>query len=476
MKRNKLKGYNPISAGIAYTIGNMMIKGIPFLTLPIFTRILTPAEFGLYNTYLSYENIMTIVLGFGLYGTIRVARSQYKEKFEEYISAACGLQIFLAIIIYPLIYLGYTMINPQGWFDKRLLIILLLHCLSMQLFNIASAKYAIEGEVSQNLIISFVMTIANVGISLFLCYFAFTNERYIGRILGTFLAAMLVAIIVMVKQVKYSCKWMSKEYWSFALKMGLPLMPHMLSLTILAQCDKIMIQNMVGNTEAGIYSLAVNITGIVTVLVTSIDNAWAPWFYKKLEQGDYEEVRKNNNYMIAMFCFVVAEILLVAPELIRIMSEERYWDSVYPFAPLLMSVLFNFIYLVPVNFEYYHKKTAYISYSTVLTAILNIVFNIILINYMGYIGAAYATCISKIVLLAMHWRRARAIENVKIANLSWIIGFSLLTAVVAAVSLIFVNNIIIRYLLMVVLFIVLCYESLKIESVKALLTKVKRRK
>lgn len=476
MAENKTEKYNPISAGIAYTIGNMLIKGIPFLTLPIFTRILTTAEFGLYNTYLSYENIMTIILGFGLYGTIRVAKSEYREKFEEYITAVYGIQILSAAIMYPLIFVVFSVINPQGWFDKRLLIVLLFHCLSMQLYNIASAKYAIKGEVLQNLVFSLIMTISNVVFSLFLCYFAFKGERYVGRILGTFLSALLVAIIVLVKQMKYSLKWYNKEYWLFAFKMGMPLIPHMLSLTILSQCDKIMIQNMVGNSEAGIYSLAVTISGIVTVLVTSIDNAWAPWFYKKLEQGDYEEVRKNNNYMIVAFCFIVAEILLVAPELIRIMSEEEYWDSIYSFAPLLMSVLFNFIYLIPVNFEYYHKKTAYISYSTVLTAILNIILNIILINYMGYVGAAYATCISKIVLLAMHWRRARVIENVKIANLSWVVVFSVLTAVVATASLIFVDNIVIRYLLAVVLFAVLCYEALKIESVKTLLTKIKRRK
>lgn len=476
MARKKTSEYNPISAGISYTIGNMLIRGIPFLTLPIFTRVLSPAEFGLYNTYLSYENIMSIVLGFGLYGTIRVAKGQYKEKFEEYISSIYGLQVLLSIVIYPIIFIGFSIVDPQGWFDNRLLVILLLHCLCTQLYNIASAKYAIKGEVSQNLILSFIMTFANVGISLLLCFFAFDQERYLGRIIGTFLAALIVTLIAAIKQAVLCNKWGNREYWKFGLKMGIPLIPHMLSLTLLSQCDKIMIQYMVGDAEAGIYSLAVNITGIVTVIVTSLDNAWAPWFYKKLETKAYDEVRINNNYMIVAFCFFASEIMLVAPEIIRIMSEPKYWDSIYSFAPLLLSVMFNFIYLIPVNFEYYHKKTGYISYSTVLTAVLNMILNYVLIIKIGYVGAAYATCISKIVLLAMHWRKASKLERVKIANLSWVIYSSILAMGIGGVSILMKDNLIARYLLAIILFVILCRIALKIDSVRTLLNKLKNRK
>lgn len=476
MTDKKEKRYNPISAGISYTIGNMLIRGIPFLTLPLFTRILNPAEFGLYNTYLSYENILSILLGFGLYGTIRVAKGQYKERFEEYISAIYGIQILLSMIIYPIIVVVFAYIAPQGWFSTKLLIILLCHCLCTQLYNIASAKFAIKGEVANNLIMAFIMMIGNIVISLLLCLFAFEDERYLGRILGTFLGALIVTIIVGVKQALQCNKFVNKEYWKFGLKMGVPLIPHMLSLTLLSQCDKIMIQALVGDAEAGIYSLAVTLTGIVSVIVTSLDNAWAPWFYKKLEDGSYEEIRKNNNYLIIAFSFFSAVVMLVAPEVIKLMSEEQYWDSVYSFAPLLMSVLFNFIYLIPVNFEYYHKKTGYISFSTVLTGILNLVLNFFFIKYVGYVGAAYATCISKLILLGMHWQRAKKIQNVKIANLSCVILYSILAAVVGALSLIFKDNIIIRYLLVLILSIVLVKILMKVEGVKNFLKKIKLRK
>ena len=43
-----------LKAGIGYTIGNVLIRGIAFISLPVFTRIMTPENFGLYNIYLTY--------------------------------------------------------------------------------------------------------------------------------------------------------------------------------------------------------------------------------------------------------------------------------------------------------------------------------------------------------------------------------------------------------------------------------------
>ena len=55
-----------VKAGIWYTIGNMLLKGCIFLTLPIFTRLLSTSDFGIYNTYMAYEGLITALLGLGL--------------------------------------------------------------------------------------------------------------------------------------------------------------------------------------------------------------------------------------------------------------------------------------------------------------------------------------------------------------------------------------------------------------------------
>lgn len=49
-KQNSIK-----RAGVGYTIGNYLIRGLGFLTVPIFSRLLSTADYGFYNTYTSYE-------------------------------------------------------------------------------------------------------------------------------------------------------------------------------------------------------------------------------------------------------------------------------------------------------------------------------------------------------------------------------------------------------------------------------------
>ena len=474
--KTKQKGkYNPISAGIAYSIGNMMIKAIPFITLPLFTKILSTSDYGLYNTYLSYENIISILLGFGLYGTIRVAKIEYKEQFESYVTSIYGLQIFLSISIDIIAIIVFSILSPSGWLTSKLLVVLLVNSLSSQIYNIASAKYAINGEVKNNLVAAFLMTFLNIGISLYLCVSIYSQEAFIGRILGTCISTFAVAIMVFIRQIRNSCCFCKKDFWKFGLRMGAPLILHSLSLTLLSQCDKIMIQAMVGNSEAGIYSIAVTLSGIISVLVTSVDNAWAPWFYEKLQSKCYDEVVKYNNYMVILFSFATIVFMFISPEVIRIMTNVSYWDSIYALSPLLVSVLFNFFYLIPVNFEYYNKDTKYIAYSTVLTTIINIFLNYILIKGTGYIGAAYATCISKLILLLMHWRKAWKIENIRLMGIKEIFLCSMISVISCILVSVLNMHLWIRYMILFIIFIIAFLYMSKKGIFNLFLKKIKNR-
>lgn len=443
------KEYNPLTAGVSYTIGNMLIKGIPFLTLPLFTRLLSKTDFGLYNTYLAYENIASILLGFGLAGTIRVAKIEYKEKFEQYISAIYGIQILLSTLIDVILYSVFMVLSIESWMTDEVMLMLLINCLCTQIYNIGSAKYAINGEVGKNLAISFVMTILNVGCSLFLCLSVYKEATYIGRIMGTCFAAIIVSIIILMQQVSKCSDWHNKTYWKFGLRMGAPLILHSLSLTLLAQCDKIMIQGLVGNAEAGIYSLSVTISGIIAVIVNAVDNAWAPWFYSNMEKKNTGIIYKYNNYMIILFTAFSVMFILISPDIIHLMSAKEYWDSIYTTPLLLISVLFNFYYLIPVNFEYYHKKTGYIAYSTVITAIINVILNYVLLIVIGYYGAALATCASKIILFVMHWRKAKQLENIKLLSIGVVFLCAVVSAIVSMITIIDANGWIIRYAMLI---------------------------
>lgn len=473
IKKDNVSRYNPLSAGIAYTCGNILVKAIPFFTLPIFTRLLSTADFGLYNIFLAYENIISILLGFGLNGTIRVAKVEFGNNFEKYVSSIYGFQIASSLMIDFVVICVFVPIGHIGWINIQILVLLLVNSLCTQLHNIANTKYAIKGEVVRNMGVSFLYTFINIGASILLCKYAFTEKGYLGRILGTCIAAIFIALIVVWCQFKQSRIIYNTEYWKFGLHMGAPLILHFLSLTLLAQCDKIMIQSMAGDSEAGIYSIAVTLTGIASVLANSVDNAWAPWFFSKLKDREYDDIYKQNNRMIILFSMIIIFIMIISPEIIRIISTAEYWESIEVFPILLISVLFDFFYLIPVNFEYYHKETGYMAFSTIVTAVINIILNMFFIKTAGYIGAAYATCISKLILFLMHWIKAWQLEPKKLMGIKEIIGCTVVTISISAIVILLNSMIFVRaFLLFIMLFTVIIWVH-KMGYIKQLRDSIK---
>ena len=101
-KRNK-----SVKAGIGYVIGNYLIKGLSFLTIPIFTRLLNTTDYGKYNTFLAYESIIFLFIGLALHSSYKNARYKYKTPKEgakrgfdyyTYVSDSCLAIIVNAII------------------------------------------------------------------------------------------------------------------------------------------------------------------------------------------------------------------------------------------------------------------------------------------------------------------------------------------------------------------------------------------
>ena len=98
MKINKEK-----KASLLYLISTLFNKGIAFLTVPIFTRLLTTSDYGVTTTYMSWVDIFTVILSFALYMSIRTAFIDYKDKKNEFLNTIVTfllLSINIASIIF----------------------------------------------------------------------------------------------------------------------------------------------------------------------------------------------------------------------------------------------------------------------------------------------------------------------------------------------------------------------------------------
>ena len=452
-----------LKAGLFYTIGNILLKGCIFFTLPIFTRLLSTSDFGIYNTYIAYEGLITAVIGLGLYGTVKNAKLDFKDKFNKYLSSILTFSLIVLLLFLVLGNLLYPFIESFLGFNRIITNCMILQSFGSFLLFFYGAKLNIEFKYKSYIAVSFFNTVFNIIISIVLIKYVFINERYLGRILGSAIPLIFLAVLLTILILVQGKEFFNKKYWKYGLKIGLPLVPHVVSQSLLSQFDRIMIKNMTNESDAGIYSYIYTMCTITYVICQSLDNSWTPWVYMKLRDNRGEEIKKTGTKYVFLFSLLTIGFICVMPEIAKIIASESYWEGMDLIVPLALANYYVFMYMIPVGIEYYNKKTSFISAGTVGAAIINLILNIIAINFWGYKAAAYTTMISYILLYYFHRLIATKYNIKDYYNFKHISILNVVTIIVSSFILITYRfsliNLIIRYSIVAIVVLVMLLKK-----------------
>ncbi|HFD1810740.1 TPA: polysaccharide biosynthesis C-terminal domain-containing protein, partial [Enterococcus faecium] len=148
-------------------------------------------------------------------------------------------------------------------------------------------------------------------------------------------------------------------------------------------------------------------------------------------------------------------VMVGSVDLARIMAPEEYYSGLSLVIPISLGYFFQFLYSLPVNVEFYEKKTTYIALGTVASAIVNIGLNIVFIPKLGVIAAGYTTVVTYFLLFLFHYFMAKKITNRQLFNTSkiwFIIVFMIIFSVVLHLV---INHLILRYTLLLVCLVVI---------------------
>lgn len=391
-----------LSAGLGYTIGNILVKGINFIMLPVFSRIMSTEEFGVYNVFLSYDAILSIIIGMALHVSIKSANYKFPNKINQYTSSISIIYIGNALILLIL-----NLIFGQGFskilfLPERILYLLILYSFGNAVLTLYNTRISLDYSYKKYLIAAFANSFGNVTLSLIFIMTAFSARKEIGRILGVVITIFFIAILLLYDIYRQAKPQYNKSYWKFGIHYSLPIIPHGISQVLLAQFDRIMISQMVSSSAAGIYSLAGNIKLIITIITESISNAWSTWFYAEMEKKHRDNIQVRAKQICCLFTIIITGTLAVSPELIYLLGGNDYRLGKYVAVPMILDAYILFVYNVFSVAEYYTQKTIFIMIGTITSAILNIILNYIFILKYGFITAAYTTLFSYACYLFFH--------------------------------------------------------------------------
>lgn len=405
------KQYNVAKAAIWYTIGNILIRGVSFFVLPIFTNLMSTEDYGIFSIYSSYVTIFDVIILLGLSATVRMAKFNKELNYDKYMGTITCIPLAATLISTIVLNVFFIFgIKEVLSMSQELWNFLFITSASGAVSGIISARLVIDAEYKKYMYFSLLNVISNVSLSLILCYTIYSTENvYMARVWGMLLSSIISCIYILkVSNTKF---YFERQCFKQSMVWGIPLLFHTLATVILTQSDRIIIKEIESYSNAGIYSIAVTMIAIPLVLYTSFESAWAPWLFDKLEKKDYKSICKLNNKYIIFFATIIAGFMLLCPDVIHVFTNYNYWDSVYCLVPLSICVFGEMIYSIPTNVEYFNKKTLYITTGTILTTIINIILDIIFVLKWGFIGAAYATSLSKLILFLFHWYFAKKIDK-----------------------------------------------------------------
>ncbi len=391
---------------IKHSLSYLLARGVPgivsFLILIVFTRLLTPQEFGLYALVLATAGLLNILF----FQWIRMVATRYFSENVgcevKFISELYSIYVAIAFIVLIALGLSAYIINSAEW---RLLAILVAPLILVQaLFELNLEFYRadlnpIKYGVSQG-IKSFLTLVLSV------LFLVFIDATGVYAVLGV-VAAFFITVVYQLF-ISYSCSLRLENIPIQRLKeyvlYGLPLTMSLALSWIVTSSDRLLIKWYLDSESVGLYSVSYDLAQqSLTLLLVIINTAAMPLAIKAMsEQGRLKGLRQlqlNGELIITIALIAAGYLIINAEDVALIFIGENYRATVLTLMPWVViasatSGVKSF-YLDTIFFL--EKKSYLLLIAGGIAAVINVLLNILLIPSYGLIGAVLATLIAFLV-------------------------------------------------------------------------------
>lgn len=401
-----LKKYNTIpvaaKATIWFIFASTLQKGMSLITTPIFTRIMSTEQYGQYSVYNSWLQILTIITTLRLnWAVFNKGMSKYKNDRDVYAATMQSVTFMLTMVVFAIYLIFHRQINDITELPTFIMVAIFAELLVTPAIDFWSLRKRYEYQYKPVVFRTVLFTFVNAGVGVIAVMLS--EEKGYARIMTCVAVNIVFGLSLFVYNYIKAKRLFKFEYAKFAISFNLPLLLHYISQYILDQFDRVMIQKMVDVASAGIYSVAYNAGMLLKIITQSINNALVPWQYEKLEKKEFKEL----DDVLFLVYLLVGSCCLVfsafAPELMRILADDKYYEAVYAIPPVTLGLFFMYMYTTIANVEFFYDQNKFTMYISMSGAFLNVVLNYIGIKMFGYLAAAYTTMICYILFAVGHY-------------------------------------------------------------------------
>lgn len=385
-----------------YSVSTMLARGFSLITVPIFTRILTPSDYGALDI-LSYSvTIFALFLGLGL--DQAVARFYYdSEGTDKKKAIASSVLAYNLIAPIPIVLVGALLSDKiagtllRGQVSAATIIAAFFLLWSNCIFIITMNQLRYQLQAKKYMYCSIGNTILSLSLSLW-----FVASLKLG-VLGVFVAQCVsaacfsgVAYLFSRKSYGWTFNWFCfKELTYYSL----PLVPGTMAIFATQYMDRYVLTAFRSLTDVGIYGIGSRIASLVYLFLTGFQGAWAPIVMKTYNDPESAERFKR---ILDYFVFITAVgtiwVSFFSKEILVIFTTQSYVNAyiLVPFllcAIVLSSIGNYFTYGIQIA-----KKSGLRLKINLSGLAVSTILSIVFISAFGLFGAAVASFLSTLIV------------------------------------------------------------------------------
>lgn len=393
---NKFKLF--IENFLVYGLGGIISKIVPLIMIPIITRLMPNSTYfgisDMSNTIISFASALAVL---GMYDAMY--RIFFDKDDEEYKKDVCSTTLLFTLVTSIIVFVIMIVLREKiskiffGSIDyQRIVCITALATLVTATNNIISAPTRMQNKRKVFLIINTLSPILSYSIAIPLLL----RGHYL---IALPLASAISGIII---EIAFACmnrKWfkfkkIDKNMLKQLLMIAIPLFPNFLIYWIYNSFDKVMITNMLGIGESGVYAVGAKIGAISQLIYLAFAGGWQYFSFSTMKEKNQVKLNSLIYEYLGIISYIATILMCSCSYLLfKIIFEEEYLKA-YIVAPyLFMAPLLQMLFQVACNQFLIIKKTWPNLFILIVGAIINIILNYVLIPLIGIEGAAIATLI-----------------------------------------------------------------------------------
>ena len=400
-----------IKQTLIYTLSDGLCKAISFITLPFISFYIVPKQLGICANFDVMMQVIMLLAGQVMIGVLPyVYYKKSKQELATWISSLFSVIIIICIAFLIIIIFCSDAIEKYLQIGLLLQLLTIVSVITHLITSIDTTLLRLEEKPFCFAFLQILQTI--IYIVLLIVLVINLKLDAIGKIYSGVISFIVISILHLSYLLKrgYLVRRVDKKVIKEILLFALPLLPHSLSFWFKSGTDKILITNYCGLEANGLFSMAMSFGAIYTIFNTAFSNAFIPYLQKRINSFTDKNIEREKINLVFLtyklsigFVFLYFFLLIICWYAIYYLLSDKYEPS-FQFMPyILLSLVFNSIYGLVIQYPYTIKKTVGIGLITFSGSIVQFALSYLLIKVYGMDGIKISIVIGSFIIMAGIW-------------------------------------------------------------------------